>query len=49
MGLIYKQATYTIVAASAETVSEGFLSNSKPDHVMAKLPFCLGEQFEGEI
>jgi hypothetical protein len=49
MGMSYKQATYTIVAANAETVSKWFLSKFKTDDVMAKLSFYLGEQSTGQI
>jgi hypothetical protein len=49
MGTIYKNATFTIVAASAENVSEGFLSNAKVDSPIAKLPFYLNERSSGVV
>jgi hypothetical protein len=38
MGSIYKNATFTIAAFSAERASEGFLFNSKADQPIVKLP-----------
>jgi hypothetical protein len=48
-GFIYKNATCTIAAASAEKVSDGFLSNAKVDDVLAKLPFYLDEGEKGFV
>jgi hypothetical protein len=43
MGSIYKNATYSIAAASARTVHEGFLSTAKDDSVLTKLPLYLDQ------
>lgn len=49
MGKIYKDATLTIMAASAKTVYEGFLDNSKTDAPEVKLPFHIDEDSFGAI
>ncbi|KAF4627069.1 hypothetical protein G7Y89_g11087 [Cudoniella acicularis] len=49
MGRIYKDATFTIMAASAKSVSEGFLGNTKVDAPEAKLPFHIDEDSFGAI
>lgn len=49
MGRIYKDATFTIMAASARSVSEGFLDNAKVDAPEAKLPFHIDEDSFGAV
>jgi len=49
MGRIYKDATFTIMAASARSVSEGFLDNAKVDAPEAKLPFHIDEDTFGAV
>lgn len=49
MGRIYKEATLTIVAASAKSVQDGFLDDGKIDAPDAKLPFHLDPNSFGAI
>jgi hypothetical protein len=49
MGSIYKGATFTLAAASAQKVSDGFLSNAKVDNYLVKLPFYLDEESSGSV
>jgi Heterokaryon incompatibility protein (HET) len=45
MGRIYKDATLTIMAASAKTVHEGSVDDAKIDAPEAKLPFHINKDF----
>jgi Heterokaryon incompatibility protein (HET) len=49
MGRIYKDATFTIMVASARSVYEGFLGNAKVDAPAAKLPFHIDEDSFGAV
>lgn len=49
MGLIYKNSTVTIVAASAEKVTDGFLSNGKSNKPTAKLPIFVNNSTFGTV
>lgn len=49
MGRTYKDATLTIMAASARSVYEGFLGDAKIDAPEAKLPFHLNQDAFGAI
>ncbi|KAI1734989.1 heterokaryon incompatibility protein-domain-containing protein [Xylaria scruposa] len=53
MGAIYKQAHYTIAAAGASKVSEGFLADTTPNegarHIFASLPLYIDESTSGNI
>lgn len=49
MGLIYKNSTVTIVAASAAKVSDGFLGNGKPEEPGAQLPLYIDESTTGTV
>ena len=49
MGSIYKNSTVTIVAASAENVTDGFLSNGKPDEPIAQLPIFVNNCISGTV
>ncbi|KAE9379603.1 HET-domain-containing protein, partial [Stipitochalara longipes BDJ] len=49
MGKIYKDATFTLMAASASSVSEGFLGNAKVDAPDAKLPFHIDKDSFGAV
>ncbi|CAM1508024.1 Fc.00g048720.m01.CDS01 [Cosmosporella sp. VM-42] len=49
MGKIYKDATLTIMAASAKSVYSGFLDDTKVDAPVVKLPFHLGQDSFGAV
>ena len=49
MGSIYKNSTVTIVAASAERVTDGFLSNEKPSEPTAQLPIFIDNSTYGTV
>lgn len=49
MGLIYKNSTMTIVAASAAKVSDGFFGNGKPQAPGVQLPFYIDETTTGTV
>jgi len=49
MGSIYKNSTVTIVAASTENVTDGFLSNGKPDEPIAQLPIFVDNSTFGTV
>ncbi|KAI0551728.1 heterokaryon incompatibility protein-domain-containing protein [Xylaria curta] len=53
MGAIYKQAYYTIAAAGASKVSEGFLADTTPNegalHTFGSLPFYIDESTSGNV
>lgn len=49
MGLIYKNSTVTIVAASAAKVSDGFLGNGKLEEPGAQLPLYIDESTTGTV
>lgn len=49
MGMIYKNSTVTIVAASAAKVSHGFLGNGKPEERGAQLPLYIDESTTGTV
>ena len=49
MGRIYKDATLTIMAASAKSVYEGFLDDTKIDAPGAKLPFHIDKDSFGAV
>jgi Heterokaryon incompatibility protein (HET) len=49
MGSIYKSSTVTIVAASAERVTDGFLSNEKPIETIAQLPIFIDNSTCGTV
>jgi hypothetical protein len=49
MGSIYKSSTVTIVAASAERVTDGFLSNEKPSETFAQLPIFIDNSTCGTV
>ncbi|KAH6672881.1 hypothetical protein B0J14DRAFT_654601 [Halenospora varia] len=49
MGTIYMNATFTITAASAGKVSDGFLSDPKVEEPLAKLPFYLDDESIGVV
>jgi len=49
MGSIYKSSTVTIVAASAERVTDGFLSNEKPCKTFAQLPIFIDNSTCGTV
>lgn len=49
MGLIYKNSTLTIVAASAEKVADGFLGNGKLDEKLVQLPLYVDGVTTGTI
>ncbi|KAH7140863.1 heterokaryon incompatibility protein-domain-containing protein [Dactylonectria macrodidyma] len=49
MGLIYKNSTVTIVAASAEKVTDGFLGNAKPEGPHIQLPLYVDDTTTGTV
>ncbi|KAI1748972.1 heterokaryon incompatibility protein-domain-containing protein [Xylaria castorea] len=53
MGAIYKQAYYTIAAAGASKVSEGFLADTTPNdggrHIFASLPLYIDGSTSGNV
>jgi hypothetical protein len=49
VGLIYRNSTVTIVAASVENVTDGFLSNGKPDEPITQLPISVDNSTSGTI
>jgi hypothetical protein len=49
MGSIYKNSTVTIVAASAERVTDGFLLDEKPYEPIAQLPIFIDDSTSGMI
>ncbi|KAF7549356.1 hypothetical protein G7Z17_g6444 [Cylindrodendrum hubeiense] len=49
MGRTYRDATLTIMAASAKSVYAGFLDDTKVDAPEAKLPFHLGRDSFGAV
>ena len=49
MGSIYKGATFTLAAASAQKVTDGFLSKAKVDNYLVKLPFYLDKESSGTV
>lgn len=49
MGRVYKDATLTIMAASAKSVYEGFLDDAKIDAPDAKLPFYIDKDSFGAV
>lgn len=49
MGLIYKNSTVTIVAASAAKVSDGFFGNGNPQAPGVQLPFYIDEITTGTV
>ncbi|OQV02946.1 hypothetical protein CLAIMM_08057 [Cladophialophora immunda] len=49
MGSIYKNSTLTIVAASAERVTDGFLSNASPNEPSTQLPIFIDDSTCGTV
>ena len=49
MGSIYKNSTVTIVVASAERVTDGFLSNENPSEPIAQLPIFIDNSACGTV
>ncbi|KAG7287035.1 hypothetical protein NEMBOFW57_006535 [Staphylotrichum longicolle] len=49
MGLIYKHSTLTIVAASAQKVTDGFLRDGNPNQPAIQLPFYVDHATTGTV
>lgn len=49
MGSIYKNSTITIVAASAEKVTDGFLEGEPKNEPIAQLPIFVNNSISGTV